>query len=149
MVDCDEPVPSSDRNTRVKRNVMERHIFFRLMKSCPAKGENNIIIGVTRENISDSDAALKIIMHLINIMCHCRVFKNYSVLNAITGKIEAGLNSPPDIQGELHILSKRPRTCALFKDKKCWWNEHSKLKRHIEKFSKHVSPEHGKYREGY
>nr|AKS10616.1 wsv270-like protein [Metopaulias depressus WSSV-like virus] len=139
VVDCDNPVPNfldGGSENKACSIDMRKRIIFRLLKNFSIEERTNIIIGVTRGNVSGCEMALQIVMQMINRVCNRNVFKNYCVLNVETGKIEAGLDSPPDIEGELHILSDRPRTRALFEDKNCWWNEHSKLKRSIGKISK-------------
>lgn len=140
VVDCDNPVPNflDDGSEEKPCPIgMRRRISYRLLENFPTEDGTNIIIGVTRGNVLECETALQIVMQMINReFCH-NVFENYIVLNVETRNIEAGLDSPADIEGELHILSDRPRTRALFKDKNCWWNEHSKLKRSIGKISKH------------
>nr|BDT63399.1 MAG: wsv270-like protein [Sesarmops intermedium nimavirus]GBG35600.1 wsv270-like protein [Sesarmops intermedium nimavirus] len=154
VVDCDNPVPESEEQ------ACSRRISYRLMKkfcdnpeekACPRRISptgTNIIIGVTRGNVSRCETELQIAMHMINRKFRRDVFKNYCVLNVETCHIEAGLDSPPDIEGELHILSDRPRTQALFRDKNCWWNKHAQLKRSIEKISKQKNVDGHHYREG-
>lgn len=136
VVDCDSPVPGLESEEKNCSIDMRKRISYRLLENFPIEDGTNIIIGVTRGNIAECEMALQIAMHTINRELGRGVFKNYCVLNVETCNIEAGLDSPPDIEDELHILSDRPRTRALFKDKNCWWNEHSKLKRSIEKISK-------------
>ena len=141
VVDCDSPVPDFPDGGGSEEKAcpieMRKRISYRLLENFPTEDGTNVIIGVTRGNVSICETALQVIMQMINLVLDRNVFKNYCVLNVETCNIEAGLDSPPDIEGELHILSDRPRTRTLFKDKNCWWNKHSKLKRSIGRISRH------------
>lgn len=140
VVDCTNPVPSflDDGTEQLACPIaMRRRITRRLLENLPRDdGSTNIIVGVTRGNVSECETSLKIVAKFINNASKRAIFDNYCVLNRETLDVEAGLNCPPDMEGELHILSDRPCTEALFKDKNCWWNEHSRLKKSIRKITK-------------
>lgn len=153
-VDCDNPVPNFLDDESVGKACpidMKKRIWCSLRENIPTEDGANILIGVIRGNVLECEMVLQIVVQTLNILCGDVVFEDYCVLNVETGNIEAGLASPPDINSELHILSDRPRTLALFKDKNCWWNKHSKLKRSIGKLSKHKRKNNARrrpYREG-
>ena len=151
VVDCDNPDPDfhdgGSLEERPECRIMR--ISHRLLEHFPPKLGTNIIIGVTRGNdFSQCEIALQIAIGMINRLLGHNVFKNYCVLSEHTCNVEAGLKSPPNIEDELHILSDRPRTIALFRNKDCWWNKYSKLKKSVGKISKRRNAKRRHNREG-
>nr|BDT62665.1 MAG: wsv270-like protein [Metapenaeus ensis nimavirus]GBG35438.1 wsv270-like protein [Metapenaeus ensis nimavirus] len=126
VVDCDSPVPSTLTRTIDIQLRLHEH----LNASIPSSDDSfNIIVGVTKGDIEQCETALRIVMESINHQRGRIDIREYCILNSITGCVEAGKVGPPDVKGKLHVLSKRPATKALFKDKSCWWNQHKRLKR--------------------
>ena len=140
VVDYNNPVPTfSHDGTEVPASPVtsRRRVLHRLLEILPCDDySTNIVVGVTRGNVSECHTSLEIIIQHINMACRLPVFKNHCVLNTESLQVEAGLDCPPDVDAELHILSDRPCTEALLKDKNCWWNEHSGLKGSIRKITK-------------
>ena len=126
VVDCDDPEPHSSAEKRGKVERMEHRVVKTLLHYMAVDKEHdsaimsNVVVGVTRGDVSSSEIGVRVAIEFINRMKGKRVFKNLSILNSETRAIEAGLDSPSDIEGELHILSKRVSTRRLFKDKDCW-----------------------------
>lgn len=139
VVDCDDPAPNFEGGIRgaIERTVdrVARKLN-EYLASVETTDGTNIVVGVTRGDVSSSERGVVLATERINHMKHQRVFKNVAILNSETCTIEAGLNSPPDIAGELHILSNRIATRCLFTDDDCWWNIFSDLKRSVKKIGK-------------
>ena len=109
VVDYNNPIPSfSDDGAEEVTDPMvaRRRIFHRLRENLPffVNGSANILVGVTKGNVSECDNSLKIVIAHINRACNRTIFNNHCVINTKTLNAEAGLLHPPDIEGELHIL---------------------------------------------
>lgn len=140
VVDCDDPTPNFFAEKKGKVERMADRITTKLLDYMAGAEDTandiNLVVGVTRGDISSSKMGVCVALERINHIIGKRVFKNLSILNSETCDIEAGLDSPPNVEGELHILSDRISTRKLFEDKDCWWNSVSDLKKSVENIGK-------------
>ena len=140
IVDCDDPDPNFSAEKKGKVERMAKRVALTLLRYMAGAedlaSDINVVVGVTRGDVSSSEIGVRVAMERINHMKSKRVFNKLSILNSETCHIQAGLDSPPDIEGELHILSNRISTRRLFKDKNCWWNSLSDLKKSVNNIGK-------------
>nr|BDT63572.1 MAG: wsv270-like protein [Pasiphaea japonica whispovirus] len=130
-VDCDSPLPTvyCENVDACKRRMFEKVITYIQGMEKTKTSNKNILVGVTWNdvNFGEIENCLKTVLGLLNIKNSFINFGGYILLSGNSGEIISGLGEPRDIDDELHVLSNRPNTTALFKIKNCWWNKNSDL----------------------
>ncbi|AAK77802.1 ORF133 [White spot syndrome virus] len=130
VVDCDSPLPTlcyesvASKKQRIMKKITEN-------VSKLKKGEN-ILVGVTWDEddedlVNRHETCLQTVIEMINMSANKTLFEDYMIIGGKSMDIEAGLDKPRDLDSKLVILSDRPSTMQLMKEKNCWANKHCKL----------------------
>lgn len=132
VVDCDSPIPGLGDLRSNQDNV--NRIIYKLLAADLDPASTNILVGVTREGSAEACSLhIRKAMGYINHKARNTIINNFVVVNSETLTIEAGLDEPRDLQGELVFLTDRTTSRAIFGCKNWWWNEHYKLRNRLEK----------------